>query len=270
MREKYGADRPGVFYPASNVWPLKLVTRMFQLAEHEASESGIVIHLHTHTTASSISPLDSSNSSTGPRWSVETNQGILRTRFIMHATNGYASYLLPHLAPPSSAQPVPSSISQPAETQPSTSTPNTIDFDRRAKPLASWIAPTRGQIIATRAKVPPSQLWRCSWLANWGYEYWFPRYWFPRPPILDDRTASEEKALVILGGARDVSGGSLETGITDDSTLNPFVSEALREFLPSTFPGSFDKGVEPDYEWVSGIFFTEFVSYCASDKLHLL
>lgn len=268
MKAENGADRPGVWYPASNVWPIKLVTRMFGLARETAAassseSSAVSIRLHTHTVVTSVSPIastsddgaDASTSTSAARWTVQTDRGALRTRYIIHATNGYASHLLPQLAQPADLVPVPSSISQPhasSSSDPSSSTAAS------KKPRAQWIAPTRGQVIATRANVPPSQLWRSSWLANWGYEYWFPRHWFPRPPASTSSegvVGDEEKALIILGGARDEARGTLEVGITDDSTVNPYVSAALRAFLPETFPGLFEAGTEPEYEWVCAFFF---------------
>lgn len=270
MKAENGADRPGVWYPASNVWPIKLVTRMFGLARETAAassseSSAVSIHLHTHTAVTSVSPTastsddgaDASTSTSAARWTVHTDRGALRTRYVIHATNGYASHLLPQLAQPADLIPVPSSISQPHASSPSDPSPPSSSTSNVKKPRAQWIAPTRGQVLATRANVPPSQLWRSSWLANWGYEYWFPRYWFPRPPAStsSEGLVDEEKALIILGGARDEARGTLEVGITDDSTVNPYVSAALRAFLPETFPGLFDSGTEPEYEWVRASLF---------------
>jgi hypothetical protein len=58
---------------------------------------------------------------------------------VIHATNAYASHLLPHLAGP------------------------------------NGIIPTRGQIAAVRANVTESQLTKVSWCGNDSFEYWFPR-----------------------------------------------------------------------------------------------
>jgi glycine/D-amino acid oxidase-like deaminating enzyme len=56
---------------------------------------------------------------------------------IIHATNAYASYLLPQ-------------------------------FQHR-------VIPTRGQLFAVRAKSSLDRLKHHSWQANWGNEYWFAR-----------------------------------------------------------------------------------------------
>jgi hypothetical protein len=73
-----------------------------------------------------------------------------------------------------------------------------------------------------------------------GFEYWFPR------PVRD----VDEKPLVILGGGREATGPTFELYIDDDSTCNPKVGEVLRAFLPAVFEGKFDRGNDPDMEWV--------------------
>jgi len=56
-------------------------------------------------------------------------------------------------------------------------------------------------------------------------------------------------------GRGQTSGGNLESGVTDDSSVNPLVSKALRHFLPGFFPGKFDQFEAVDWdpwemEWV--------------------
>ena len=58
---------------------------------------------------------------------------------MIHATNAYASHLLPHLTGP------------------------------------HGIVPTRGQIIAIRANTTAEELSNSGWTGNEGFEYWFPR-----------------------------------------------------------------------------------------------
>jgi hypothetical protein len=116
--------------------------------------------------------------------------------------------------------------------------------------------PTRGQVGAVRASVSRSEL---GWVNSWnggggGWEYWFPRY----------QDSDLKNPLIILGGARQRSGGRLETWVADDSELNPLVSRALREFLPGFLPGQFvDAGADSDaweMEWVCELFFPGFFS----------
>lgn len=40
-------------------------------------------------------------------------------------------------------------------------------------------------------------------------------------------------------------------GEIDDSKSNEEVAQVLREFLPGLFPGKFERGMEPEMEWVS-------------------
>lgn len=303
MRTTYGAkDATGAWIPAANVWPIKLVTRMFLLGQDLAAasvsnSSPISIQLFTHTLVTSITHytatsagVTASNLSTPSstpnlvqhpraRWTLHTSRGQIRARYIVHATNAYASYLLPQLASPpptTESPPVPlhkphqlerqqnasSTTSSPSSALPSMSSAQTaasLHSDpmlEAKKPRALWIVPTRGQVIATRAaELTPSELWKSSWLANRGWEYWFPRYWPSSKLALMNGERNmgkvEEKALVILGGAREHAGGTREMGVTDDSTLNPHVSSALLAFLPQTFPGMFKEKNEPLYEWVS-------------------
>ncbi|KAJ7509644.1 FAD dependent oxidoreductase [Mycena galericulata] len=133
MKAKYGASYPGVEIGGFNLWPLKFVTRLYQLAKEK---SGIFeLNIHTRTPATKISPSTSSSR----RWAVQTPRGVLNCSYVIHATNAYASYLLPHMSGP------------------------------------AGIVPTRGQVMATRANVFPQDLFKCSWDGNEGFEYWFPR-----------------------------------------------------------------------------------------------
>ena len=126
---------------------------------------------------------------------------------MLHATNGYASHLLPHLAGP------------------------------------AGIVPTRNQVIAVRAAVPTSNLTRFGWVANFGNEYWFPR------PLAEGES-EDTPPLVVLGGFRVIVPG-MEMYTVDDASVNPVISEALRGFLPTVFPGKYEVGKEPEMEWVS-------------------
>ncbi|KAI0676177.1 FAD dependent oxidoreductase [Trametes maxima] len=136
--QEYGASYPGVRTPGYNIWPLKLVTHLYTAARAvgaNSSTSSLTLHMHTPVTAIAPSASDSS-----PRkWNLTTPRGPLAASIVLHATNAYASHLLPHLAGP------------------------------------AGIVPTRGQIIATRAAVPLSTLTRSAFTGNEGFEYWFPR-----------------------------------------------------------------------------------------------
>jgi hypothetical protein len=102
--------------------------------------------------------------------------------------------------------------------------------------------PTRGQVISIRAAVPARELTLSNFVADYGMEYWFVR----------PGSAPDERPLVILGGARHAEGGS-RGATTDDSVIDAAVGKRLREFLPEVFPGKFEKGAEPEMEWVRPI-----------------
>ncbi|KAI9069868.1 DAO-domain-containing protein [Trametes sanguinea] len=137
VEKEYGASYPAVRTPGYNIWPLKLVTYLYNLAkETGANSSTSALHLHTNTPVTNISLASTSSSR---RWNLTTPRGPIAVSYVLHATNAYASHLLPHLRGP------------------------------------SGIVPTRGQIIATRASVPESVLTRSAFTGNEGFEYWFPR-----------------------------------------------------------------------------------------------
>jgi hypothetical protein len=87
--------------------------------------------------------------------------------------------------------------------------------------------------------VPAQEFTLSSFTADYGMEYWFVR----------PGSASNERPLVILGGARHAE-GELGGATTDDSVIGTAVGKRLREFLPEVFPGKFEKGAEPEMEWV--------------------
>ncbi|EPQ56208.1 FAD dependent oxidoreductase [Gloeophyllum trabeum ATCC 11539] len=137
MQAKYGAAYPGVKWPGNNVWPLKLVTHLFQSSQKDESKLSMNLHTHTPVTAVSARSPESSDPF-ARRWSVRTARGTISCGYVVHATNAYASYLLPHLHGP------------------------------------RGIIPARGQIIAVRADVSAEELTKTSYGGNQGFEYWFP------------------------------------------------------------------------------------------------
>ncbi|KAF8639318.1 hypothetical protein AX17_001598 [Amanita inopinata Kibby_2008] len=192
MNEKYGTPYPSYQTQGYNLWPLKLVT---QLYSHAARSPSLNLTLHTHTPVQSITPTSPLPSSR--RWTLNTPRGPVHCSSVLHATNAYASHLVPS--------------------------------------LSSSIIPTRGQVLSIDISTPdtspasPAIPSAGAWGANLGYEYWFPR---PRSQSADDVTST----TVILGGGRE-SSGTLETNEVDDGTINPRVGETLRTFLPRIFSG---------------------------------
>ncbi|TFK48504.1 FAD dependent oxidoreductase [Heliocybe sulcata] len=205
MQSKLGTSFEGIYVPGHNLWPLKLVTHLFRSAQNE--ETKLTLHIHTRTPVTSIKSLDfQSTDPLARRWNIATSRGSISCSYVVHATNAYASHLLPHMHGP------------------------------------GGIIPTRGQVVGVRANVPVEELTRLSWTANADFEYWFPR------PVKSE----SEHPLVILGGGREAVGPGFETYISDDSSLEPIVSKALRKYLPHLFPGKYAEDREPEMEW-SGI-----------------
>lgn len=77
----YGA----ITFPAASLWPYRLAMAVLRKA------LALGLQLHTNTPVTDISP-ESSGS-----WKVSTSRGDIIATHVIHATNGYASYLLPEL-----------------------------------------------------------------------------------------------------------------------------------------------------------------------------
>ncbi|KAJ8463673.1 hypothetical protein ONZ45_g17496 [Pleurotus djamor] len=137
MESRYGASYPGFHFPSYNLWPLKFVTQLYQLAKSLSPK--LSLQIHTNTPVEAIHPISSSSAPLPRRWSLQTPRGEVKCSYVIHATNAYASHLLPHMSGP------------------------------------EGIVPTRGQIIATRAAAPSEKISKSSWDGNEGFEYWFPR-----------------------------------------------------------------------------------------------
>jgi glycine/D-amino acid oxidase-like deaminating enzyme len=187
------------------------MTELYKLAQRKTNNFSLNLHIHTPVTG--VSPISASDPD-ARRWLLSTPRGDIRCTYVIHATNGYAGYLLPHLQGP------------------------------------LGIIPTRGQVIALQANASLSELTKASWAANERYDYWFPR------PVKVSAGGKEDNPIVILGGGRQVGGPKLEQYETDDSVLHSDVGGYLRKFMPEMFPEKFEKGREPEMEWVSRLIYT--------------
>jgi hypothetical protein len=97
--------------------------------------------------------------------------------------------------------------------------------------------------MALRAGVSRDELGMSGWGCNEGFEYWF--------PMLAKHDDEEGKPLVILGGGRETASPQFELNQEDDSVINEDVSSVLKNLLPNLFEGKYEKGKEPEMEWVS-------------------
>lgn len=138
VQNTYGTPYSAVKLPGHNIWPLKLVTMLYQHAKQRTGER-FDLRMHTHTPVTSITRSQSEGSNANLKYILSTSRGPISCLRVVHATNAYTSHLLPSLAGP------------------------------------DGIIPTRGQIIATRASVGKALIRTNSWSGNQGYEYWFPR-----------------------------------------------------------------------------------------------
>lgn len=200
--KSHGTSYPAVRFPGHNIWPLKFVTQLYNIAKN--SSSNFSLDVHTRTPVTAIKPTTASNH----RWELSTPRGPITCSYVIHATNGYTSHLLPHLSG------------------------------------HSGIIPVRGTVMALRSDTTLSELTTSGFSGNDGFEYWFPR------PV----KTPEENPLVIIGGGREVL-PRYEIYLDDDSVTDKRVTDVLRDFLPGVFPGKFEKGREPEMQWVSPSFY---------------
>lgn len=96
LKEKFGIEgfKAGLLSPdrvGATVWPLRLVTRMYKLAQERAAAKGIKLRLFTRTPALEID--NKADFSV-----IKTIRGDISARYIIHCTNGSASSLIPELA----------------------------------------------------------------------------------------------------------------------------------------------------------------------------
>ena len=205
----YGTRYPAFRTPGHNLWPLKLVTELYKIAKSRTPSFSL--NLHTRTPVTSITTSSLYSSATIPRQHiVNTPRGPISCSYIIHATNAYASHLLPHFTGP------------------------------------KGIIPNRAQVIALRAVVNRDELGMAGWSANEGFEYWFPM----SVKYDGGKDGDKKTPLVILGGGREAAAPNYEFYEDDDSVLNKDVSRALQNFLPSVFEGRYQKGRQPEMEWV--------------------
>ncbi len=98
--QEYGAAYPGVRIPGNNLWPRKLVSAIYTLAQQITPNDEVSVH--TLTPVTSISPALGVE---GRRWNVSTPRGTITSSYVLHATNAYVSHLLPHLHGPDGVVP---------------------------------------------------------------------------------------------------------------------------------------------------------------------
>lgn len=213
VNRTFGTSYPAVKRPGWNLWPVKLVTKLYERATQRVG-ARFDLKLHTYTPVTSVEKIAQTTSGSDRAFLLSTHRGSISCSRVVHATNGYASHLLPMFTGP------------------------------------DGIVPCRGQIIATRASVGPKLIGKNSWRGYQGVEYWFPRPlelkqnnplvilgWGPERYIDDDSSINPAVAkhmreiLPSLFQGRYEQGNEPEmewTGITGVTAMNdPFVGPIL-------------------------------------------
>ncbi|KIY51137.1 DAO-domain-containing protein [Fistulina hepatica ATCC 64428] len=138
MESRYGISRPAAMSTGHNIWPLRFVTQLFKLARSNSSApDAFNLTLHTNTPVTFVSEI-AGDTNDGRRWMLATHRGDVTCSYVVHATNAYASHLLPYMSGP------------------------------------VGIIPKLGQLIAVRADASLDVLTNASW-STMGSEYWHPR-----------------------------------------------------------------------------------------------
>lgn len=272
--QEYGASYPMCRSAGHNLWPLKLVTKIFELARDGDSV----------TKGNPITGEE--NGKTGPDRPAGWSSGIqdLLKRVLplssgeneVQPTQNQPFELVLHTHTPVQAVlPAPSisTFKWSVQTERGILSTNRVVYATNAYTShllphlsgPAGIVPVRGQVVAIRAEVgyidegwegtgEKKGLSRSGWSGNEGFEYWFPR---PHPTATSTAPPQESKRpLIILGGGREtLRNGGYGMYETDDSILDPEVSTGLRVFLGNVFPGKFPHGNGVDdaveVEWVS-------------------
>lgn len=116
--------------PGATLHPRKLVNVIYKRAQAIAASKNIVLNLVTDLPVLKVS-------SQNQEYSIaSTSKGDIRAKYVVHATNGYASHLLPHL-----------------------------------RSSDGGIIPTRAQVVAVTPLLSQSHLWGMGLSAGGGYEY---------------------------------------------------------------------------------------------------
>ncbi|EIW78766.1 FAD dependent oxidoreductase [Coniophora puteana RWD-64-598 SS2] len=141
VEQQFGSSaRAAVIFTGWNIWPMKAVTQLYLFAKEVADSKpdAFSLALHTNTPVTSVDAA-SPAAGGGRPWTITTPRGTIACTRVVHATNGYASHLLPFMKG------------------------------------SEGIMPVRGQVAAIRATVGQDKVEKNGWSFNEGLEYWFPR-----------------------------------------------------------------------------------------------
>ncbi|EKM50830.1 uncharacterized protein PHACADRAFT_200761 [Phanerochaete carnosa HHB-10118-sp] len=216
-QDRFNTSYPAVVIPGNNLWPLKLVSVLYNLAANATDNFSLSLHTRTPVTSVSASALTS-----GRPWILSTPRGPISCSYVLHATNAYAARLLPWLHGPDGIVPTRGQVIAVRA-----NTPNALGrtgfvgndgfeywFPRQAS--------TTHAVFADQGS-----------------------------------GGQKGQLIILGGGREATKDSGYEFYETDDSVVNPEVGRVLRAFLPRVFPGKFDEGVEPEMEWTGVMGYTK-------------
>ncbi|EKM50832.1 uncharacterized protein PHACADRAFT_264345 [Phanerochaete carnosa HHB-10118-sp] len=219
VQAEFGTSYPAVVIPGNNLWPLKLVSVLYNIAANATDNFQLL--LHTRTPVTSIS---TSEPSAKRHWTLHTPRGTVSCSYILHATNAYAAHLLPWMHGPDGIVP----------------TRGQVMAIRANMPNALY----RKGFVGNDG----FEYWFPRQKPN-----------LPLSGDETETEETNEKGqLIILGGGREATqNGGYEFHEIDDSVVNPEVSTVLRRFLPAVFPDKFDEGNQVEMEWTGIMGYTK-------------
>lgn len=208
--QRFGAAYPAVVVPGNNLWPLKLVSVLYNLAANVTDNFNV--SLHTRTPVTSIS---ASEPSARHRWTLLTPRGPVQCSYVLHATNAYAAHLLPWMHGPDGIVPTRGQVlAVRANTPDALGRSGYVGNDG----LEYWFPRQR-----------PDLPLRSDGAAG---------------------ATEKGQLILLGGGREATKDRGFEFYQADDSVVNPEVGDALRRFLPVVFPGKFDENSTVEMEWV--------------------
>ncbi|PWN41335.1 DAO-domain-containing protein [Ceraceosorus guamensis] len=205
----------------STVHPLKLVSLLYSVAMRTARERRIQVEAHTYCPVDEVVEQASNGlnnlTQSSSRALLRTRRGSLQARYVVHATNAWASHLSPQLAGP------------------------------------KGIVPTRGQAMAVEPKEP--QTWSQGLATPDGFNYMQMRPGTAQVQA-EASQGPAKNPPIIFGGGRD-SAPAYEWGVENDGELSNNVSKRQRQLLPSLLPSAFGGLPQPTHEWTGIMAYTQ-------------
>ncbi|TKY84802.1 hypothetical protein EX895_005882 [Sporisorium graminicola] len=192
-------DKPvgivGVYeIPGATLHPRALVSVIYRRAERIARDKGISLNVITH------SPVVGITSSSPELTTLTTVKGDINAKFVVHATNGYTSHLLPHLSSSDNG-----------------------------------IIPTRAQVVAV-APTQRKHLWGMALSAGGGYEYGHQRPTSESSSL----SGAPGAPLYIFGGGREYADGrewGVADDTSLNSQVSSFLHTYLSNTFPRSYSG---------------------------------